>query len=141
MNKYDSRQRVYFPEPIKSRFSWSKIIAAQNELYGLRVNELHDDATDRSFLDALQMLVTRDGAILKPASAFTVDNPLLAVVGFDGADNFCHVLLRLIDYLDGVAVESEIKGVALAIGRYDDHNPNLELLFARLGPEINAYID
>ena len=108
-NKYDSRQRVYFPEPIKSRFSWSKIIAAQNELYGLRVNELHDDATDRSFPDALQMLVTRDGAILKPASAFTVNNPLLAVVGFDGADNFCHVLLRLIDYLDGVAVESEIK--------------------------------
>ena len=64
-----------------------------------------------------------------------------AVVGFDGADNFTHVLLRLVDYKEGVAKESELKGVALSVGMGDDHQPNLVKMFGhRLGAAINSYL-
>ena len=34
---------------------------------------------------------------------------MLPVLGFDGADNFTHVTLRLTDYKEGIAEESELK--------------------------------
>ena len=109
---------------------------------------------------ALQRLVTRDADYLVRGL-----EQLEVVIGFDGADDFMHVLLRLIDYLPPMAKvtiltpactnlpllvivyysppplqESELKGVGLALAMGDDHNYNLALVFKRLGPAINQAI-
>ena len=113
----------------------------------------------------LQQLVDRDAAKL----AVGLER-LEVVIGFDGAENFMHVMMHLIDYLPEMAKaspyiaitsisllstllllrhhlantchsqESELKGVGLAVAMGDDHNSNLALVFRRLGPDINAAI-
>ena len=71
----------------------------------------------------LQKLVDRDAAALEPGL-----EELEAVIGFDGADNFCHVTLRLVSYKEEMKKESELKGIGLAVAIGDDHNHNLTLI-------------
>ena len=140
-NPFNERQRVMYPEPITSRHHWSKIIASQEERFGLIRSE-EGDCTERSFPVVLQALVDRDAHQLDDPDAYASGTKKLkAVIGFDGADDFCHVLLGLVEYMEGVACESEIKRVALAIMMGDDHNPSLQNIFAsRLGPDIESFI-
>ena len=137
-----SDKPVYFPEPITKRCGgWYEVVQEMSTRFGLSINPDHPDAAERDWDDAVQKLVTRDGNILESPGTFGVDRPLNLVVGFDGADDFCHVALRLIDYNDNVAKESEMKGVGLCVAKGDDHNANLALQFKRLGPAINLAID
>ena len=127
---------MFFPEPIKPRKVWSQVIAQQNEDFGLQVNPLHDNCTQRDFKSTLQETVDRDAALI-PDDLDELD----VAIGLDGFDSYCHVLLRLVNYKDGTAVESEQKGAGLAVAVGDDHNPNLDLIFgAGLGRDINGAI-
>lgn len=80
----------------------------------------------------LQRLVDRDAEYLEPGLE-AVD----VVVGFDGAADFTHVCLRLVNYKADVSKESAMKGVGLAVAMGNDHNENLGVVFQRLGPAIN----
>ena len=111
---------------------------------------------------ALQRLVDRDAASLVRGL-----ERLEVVIGFDGAADVVHVMLRLVDYLPEMAKvncsstnpcthplicshslpattcpsqESELKGIGLAVAMGDDHNANLALVFKRLGAAINHAI-
>ena len=132
------KEVVFFPEPIKPRAGeagWSTVIEQQNTDFGLEVNKLHPNCTQRNFGAVLQETVTRDAALLSDVESLDV------VIGLDGFDSYCHVLLRLVDYKEGTAKESELKGAGLAVAVGDDHNPNLDLIFGDgLGTEINAAI-
>lgn len=58
-------------------------------------------------------------------------------LGFDSADNFTHVTLRLTDYKIGIAEESELKVKQLAVAMGDDYFPRLERIIApRIGPAV-----
>ena len=133
-----AKQVVFFPEPIKPRAGeagWSKVIETQNTEFGLEINRLHPNCTQRNFNSVLQEIVTRDEALLSDVDSLRV------VVGLDGFDSYCHVLLRLVDYKEGTAKESELKGSGLAVAVGDDHNPNLDLIFGDgLGEQINSAI-
>lgn len=134
---WDKKQYVFFPEPIKPRCGasgWSAVIDKQNTEFGLDVNPLHPNCTQRDFSEVLQEVVTRDASLLSDPASFGPDRPLQVVIGLDGFDSYCHVLLRLIDYKEGTSVESELKGVALAVAVGDDHNPNLSLIFSAARP-------
>ena len=96
--------------------------------------------SERKFAVNLQHLVDRDEALLESPEDFGDERPLIAVVGFDGFMDCCHVYLRLIDYKENVAKESEMKGTGLCVASGDDHNLNLSRIFQNLGPEINKYI-
>ena len=165
---WDQQQRVHFAEPIAPRCGkrgWEAPLKAQDALFGLEYNPLHRDCTERGFVVQLQehskgcpcptlalprlrmtavrtqALVDRDADILLPPETFSEAFPLEVVLGFDGADDFTHLLMRIINYKDGVCKESEMKGVALAVGMGDDHNPNLTRMFGhRLGQEISAHL-
>jgi len=96
------------------------------------------DCCERDFDTSLDDLVARDEALLR-TDGFTAERPLKFVVGFDGADNFTHVTLRLTDYSEGVAAESELKVKQLAVAMGDDHFPRLEKIIApRIGPAASA---
>ena len=140
-NPHNLKQRVMYAEPIAPRAKWSKIIAGQEKLFGLVRSEV-GDCTERGFTSVLQALVDRDSHQLADPDSYTSgEKKLKTVIGFDGADDFCHVLLGLIEYKEGVACESEIKRVALAVMMGDDHNPSLQNIFSsRLGPDIERYI-
>ena len=132
----DISQHVKFPEPITQRTGgWQKIVDAQAEYFGITINEDHEDMSKRKFAANLQRLVTRDEALLESPETFGPDRPLIAVIGFDGFMDCCHVYLRLIDYKKGVAKESEMKGTGLCVASGDDHNQNLSRIFQNLGPE------
>ena len=60
----DGKQVVFFPELIKPRKIWSQVIAQQNEDFGLQVNPLHHNSTQRNFKKVLQETVDRDARIL-----------------------------------------------------------------------------
>jgi hypothetical protein len=145
--KGDRSQMAFFPEPVTHRTGaegWAGVIKANTAHFGIVPNPDHPDAAERNFDEQLQLLVTRDQHLLLDPDTFGVEvdgavRCLNFVVGLDGAGNFTHVCVRLVDYKDGVAKESELKGVGLATALGDDHNPNLDLIFKRLGSGINAY--
>ena len=89
-------------------------------------------------MTCVQALVTRDGTNLKR------QDQVEFVVGFDGADSFCHFLGRLVGYRDGMGQESEIRGVQLAIAaNSDDHYPALADILgpsSLLGPAMNKVV-
>ena len=139
---YDVTQRVHFPEPItkKSRVGgWGEVIQEATAHFGLVANADHVDATERDFNIVLQQLIDRDTNLLPTHEE--LGGVLNVVLGFDGADDFCHSCVRLIDYKEGVAKESELKGVGLTVAIGDDHNFNLNLQFRRIGPAINVTIN
>ena len=137
---WDHTQHVKFAEPVAVRcgdHGWAAVIQAQEQLFGLERNQMHDDCTERDFDSQLLKLLARDAELMSQDI-----EQVNVVVGFDGAANFTHVLLRLIDHKDGVAKESELKGVALAVGMGDDHQPNLLKMFGHrlLATAINSYL-
>ena len=137
----DKRQRVHFPEPITKRCrvdGWSEVLKEQTDHFGLVANPDHADATERDFDAVLQKLIDRDAHLLPTHEE--LGGVLNGVIGFDGADDFCHSCIRLVDYVDGVAKESELKGAGLTVAVGDDHNFNLNLQFRRIGPAINKTI-
>ena len=132
---------VLFPEPItkKSRVGgWADEIKGATAHFGLISNPDHRDATERDFDTVVQQLINRDAHLLP--SHEDLGGVLNGVIGFDGAADFCHSCIRLIDYIDGVAKESEQKGAGLTVAVGDDHNFNLNLQFRRVGPAINRTI-
>ena len=138
---YDPKQRVLYPEPVtkKSRGGgWADVIKAQTDRFGLMRNPDHVDATERDFVSVVQQMIDRDEPLLPTLDE--LGGELTAVVGFDGAADFCHACVRLIDYKDGVCKESAMKGVGLTVAVGDDHNFNLNLQFRRIGPSINETI-
>ena len=138
----DTKQRVMYPEPITKRTGgWADVIKGQAEHFGLKYNEDHEDATERDWDSAVQMLVARDAALFESPETFGPDRPLQLVLGFDGAADFCHVCVRAIDYNPNIAKESEMKGVGLSVAIGNDHNPNLALQFKTLGVAINRAVE
>jgi hypothetical protein len=96
-----------------------------------------DQTCERDFDRTLDDLLQRDEALLR--NDFSAERPLIAVVGFDGADNFCHGTLRLADYAEGVANESELKAAQLFVAMGDDRFPRLERTVApRIAPAASA---
>eukprot|EP00966_Prymnesium_polylepis_P188828 4375175-Prymnesium_polylepis.1 len=96
-----------------------------------------DKTCERDFDKTFDDLVARDETLLH--GGFFTQRPLVGVLGFDGADNFTHVTLRLTDYKEGIAEESELKTKQLAVAMGDDHYPRLERVIApRIGPAASA---
>ena len=138
---YDPQQRVFFPEPItkKSRSGgWVEVIKNNMDRFGLITNPEHVDCTERDFDLTLQKLIDRDAHLLLAHE--DLKGKLTAVIGFDGAADFCHACVRLVDYKEGVSKESEMKAAGLTVAVGDDHNFNLNLQFRRVGPAINHTI-
>ena len=136
-NPHNPRQRVLYPQPLRSRCEWVK--RAKEREQAMQLIEHSDDKTcERDFDRSLDELVARDASLLREGP-FTSSKPLTFVVSFDGAANFTHVTLRLTDYREGVAAESELKVKQLAVAMGDDHYPRLERIIApRIGPAASS---
>ena len=141
LRPWDFQQKVYFPEPIRPRCEWSKLLWAQAVDQGLLRNEAHEDCTFRDFDAVLQETVHRDALLLDSPETFGTDRPLDVCIGFDGFDDLVHVMMKLINYKPSVAKESEIKARVLALARGNDHSENLcQVLSCGLRSSIESYI-
>ena len=135
-NPFNKRDKVSFPQPVKSRCAWRQRMKEREEAMELISNN-PDKTCERDFNKTLDDLVERDEKLLR--DGFSTQRPFVFVVGFDGADNFTHVTLRLTDYKKGVAEESELKVKQLAVAMGDDRFPRLEKIIApRIGPAASA---
>mmetsp|Transcript_83633 Transcript_83633/g.166972 ORF Transcript_83633/g.166972 Transcript_83633/m.166972 type:complete len:165 (-) Transcript_83633:1987-2481(-) len=95
-NPYHPRQKITYPQPIKSRCEW--VVRAREREEAMQLVEHSEDKTcERDFDRSLDDLVARNASLLREAP-FTTSQPLTFVVSFDGAANFTHVTLRLTDY-------------------------------------------
>ena len=136
INPHNKRDKVNYPQPVRSRCAWTRRKREREEAMELISYDV-DKTCERDFDKTFNDLVERDKALLR--GGFTAARPLTACLGFDGADNFTHVLLRLTEYKDEVAQESELKGKQLAVAMGDDHFPRLERIIApRIGPAAST---
>ena len=141
MRSWDWQQKVYFPEPLRPRCEWSKVLWAQAVEQGLVNNKDHDDCTFRNFEEVLQETIDRDALLLENPESFGPDRPIDVCIGFDGFDDLVHVLMKLINYKPSIAKESEIKARVLAIARGNDHSENICLVLSGgLRDSIESYI-
>jgi hypothetical protein len=134
---------VYHPEPFKPRSGTSGfgvIVGADDEKFGLEMHLKGEDCTTRDPIPVLQALINRDAHLLRDQESFGPGRPLEVVVGCDGADDFVHINLRLVQYMPGVAAESERKAACVGCMMGDDHNPCLQILCSTIAPAINEYI-
>ena len=135
---WDPKQRVFFAQPIPAEKKVRPLIREGSHRFGLIVPEAGQrDVTQRDFESLAQLLATRDEAQLARR-----DRVVLAFGGVDGASHFCHYLLRLVEYKEDIAVESEAKGMKLAIAtKSDDHFRALtDVLGPRIAPAINKLL-
>lgn len=132
---WDTQSYVHFAQPFPSRAIWAPLQRMESARFQLILPEpCARDVTQRDFLTVVQNLVERDRMLLATTSHIGL------VLGFDGADDVCHFLVRLDGYKREVKAESEAKGAQLAIAcNSDDHYPALvECLGPKLGPSIDA---
>jgi len=132
-NPHKPKSKLNFPQPLRPRCEWVAREKEREAALGLITTE-GVETCERDFDTTLNALVARDEALLTERE-YTRAQPFTAVLGFDGADNFTHVTLRLTGYRDDVAAESELKAAQLAVAMGDDHYPNLEkIIEPRIGP-------
>ena len=135
-NPFNTSQKLNFPQPVKPRTAWRERMREREKAMEL-INYDEDKTCERNFDDSLDSLVLRDEALLR--DGFSSKRKFMFCLGFDGADNFTHVTLRLTDYKIGIAEESELKVKQLAVAMGDDHFPRLERIIApRIGPAVSS---
>ena len=88
INPFNRRDKVNFPQPVKSRYAWVRRMREREEALELICHD-PDKTCERDFHKSLDDLTARDEALLR--DGFTTERPFVFVVGFDGADNFTHV--------------------------------------------------
>ena len=132
-----TKKSLPFPAPVKARCEWTRRMREREEAMEL-VQREGADTCERDFDKTLEKLIARDAQLLR--TNFSAARPFTPVLSFDGADNFTHVTLRLCDYKEGVAEESELKVMQLAVAMGDDHYmyPRLEKVVApSIGPAFS----
>ena len=117
-------KRLNFPQPIVSRYSWTPLIKAQEERFGLRMS-LGGKVASRSFKHTVGLAHARDTA-RSVLQTITEEEPFIIVLGADatgmGKVGITHVAVSCApSYRVGIAQQNELNINTIATSRTDDH--------------------